>query len=114
MSRSHNIEVPRNGHYFQEWQLRDADGMAIDITGNTIEMDCRAISGSGAVIASAVIGMVEPGNGQFSVKWTGADFDAVEGLTEIVRLAYDLKRTFGGITEIPVRGQIVLMPEVTE
>lgn len=114
MPASLDLEVPRNGNYFQEWRLTDSDKAPLNLTGSTLEMDCRAISGAGAVIASATIVMVEPLNGQFTVNWTGSDFDAVDGPTEVVRLAYDLKRTFGDITEIPVRGHILLIPEVTQ
>lgn len=114
MSRDLDLEVPRNGNYYQEWQLCDSDGEPINLTGATLAMDCRAIAGDTSVIASAAILLVEPLNGQFTVNWDGSDFDNVEGKTEIVRLAYDLKRIAGGIAEIPVRGHIVLMPEVTQ
>lgn len=113
MSASINIEVPRNGHYLAEWRLQDDEGAPIDLTGHEIAMTCRAVAGLGGIIASADINILEPTGGAFTVDWDGADFDGVDGPTEIVRLAYDLKHTGGGTVEVPVRGQIILMPKVT-
>lgn len=114
MSVSLDIEVPRNGHYHQDWQLLDSDSAPINLTGQALTMDCCAIAGGNNVIASATIALNDPINGRFTVTWSGADFGTVKGETEIIRLAYDLKRTFTGISEIPVRGHIILMPEVTQ
>jgi hypothetical protein len=113
MPASLDLEVPRNGDYYQEWQLCDAAGAAIDLTSSVITMACRRIAGAGGIVAAAEIAIVDPTNGQFTVRWKGEDFFEIEGVTEIVRLAYDMRRVAGGITEIPVRGHIVLMPEVT-
>lgn len=110
-----DIEVPRNGHYFEAWQLTDVGGDPISLIGHTITMSARAMAGSGAIVASADIDIDAGADGTFTVKWTGADFDTFPGATEIVRLAYDMKDTGpDGITKLVVRGQIILFPEVTE
>lgn len=109
-----NIEVPRNGHYFEAWQLRDAASLPIDLTGHAIELDIRAIAGAGAVLAQADVDIYDPVNGCFNLTIDGADLGGLPGQTEIVRLAYDLRHIFpDGIKDIPVRGHIILMPEVT-
>lgn len=108
-----DIGVPRNGHYFQTWALTDADGESAALTGHTIEIDIRAAAGSGAVLGSATIEILDPDTA-FSVLIDGSDFDAVGSLTEVVRLSWDLKHTFpDGIIEVPVGGHILLYPEVT-
>lgn len=114
MAVNADINVPRNAHYFEEWRLLDTDGTGLDLTDQTLEMDCRAIAGSGPVIASATISVVEATEGRFTVDWDGADFDGVSVDTEIVRLAYDLLRTDStGTPTIDARGHIVLLPGVT-
>lgn len=110
-----DIRVPRQGSYFQEWQLRDIDEVPIDLTGHTLAADARLIAGDGSVIASADIVMTEAITGRFNIVWNGADFDTVGEHTEVVRVAYDLKHTFpDSLVEVPVAGQLLLMPEVTE
>lgn len=114
MSLDLNIEVPRNGHYCQDWQLADNVGEPIDLTGHALEISVKAVAGQGADIASADIDIHAPTDGLFTVTLAGADFSAVDGATEIVRLAFDLKHTDdGGISRIYPRGQIHLMPGVS-
>lgn len=109
-----NIEVPRNGHYHQAWTLRDSDKAPIDLTGHHLALSIRAIAGTGVVIATATIDIYDAPNGRFDVTIAGSDLNSMSGPSEIVRLAYDLRHVFpDGIMEIPVRGHIILMPEVT-
>lgn len=115
MAAQTQIEVPRNGNYFETWALLSGDGSPIDLTGHTLSMDCRRIAGAGSVIASAEIDIYDPPNGRFTINWDGADFDAVDGVTEVVRLAFDLLHTFpDSIKRVEVRGHLLVMPEVTE
>lgn len=111
--RNFDIEVPRNGHYYELWQITDVDQQPIDLTGHTLSMAARDAAGTGAIIATAILSIDDATAGSFHVKWTGSDFDAVQGATEVVRLAYDFKDTFVGVTKIVCRGHIVLFPEVT-
>jgi len=106
--------VPRNGSYQQDWQLTANDGEPISLVGSELKMDIRPVAGQGDVIASASIDIHDAANGTFTVQIDGADFDAVPGETELVRLAYDLRHTFeDGVQHIYPRGQIQLMPGVT-
>lgn len=110
MAAELDIEVPRNGDYFQEWELADSDGVATDITGHVLELDIRALAG-GPPLASADIEQVS--TTRFSVHINGPDLSGLDGETEIVRLAYGLRHTFpDGIVEVPVRGHVILTPEV--
>lgn len=110
-----DLNVPRNGHFFGELRLTDIDGNAIDVTGHAFAMDAREIAGDGTVIASATVAIVEAADGRISVKWRGADFDAVGEPTVDVVVAYDLKETYpDGTIDIPLRGNLILIPEVTE
>lgn len=108
------LDVPRNGSYFQEWQMLDDENLPIDLTGHTLSADARSVAGEGAVLASATIVLVEANTGRFSMQWDGSDFDAYGDLTVDSRAAFDLKHAHpGGLVVVPVRGQIVLIPEVT-
>lgn len=110
-----NVEVPRNGHYFAEWQLADIDGLPIDLTGHTVSMDARAVAGDSSVVASATLEIIEAAEGMFSVKWDGADFDSFGNVYQISRAAYDLRDEYpDGIIQIPIRGHLLIAPEVTE
>lgn len=107
-----DIEVPRDGHYLEGWRLRDIAGVALNLTGHTVTAAAQAASGTGPVVASAVIDLYDALNGRFNMKWTGTDFAGVEGATEIVRLAWKLRDTApDGITKDIVAGEIILTPE---
>ena len=109
-----DLQVPRNGDYFAEWQLQDNDGDPIDLTGHALTMNARAVAGDAAVLASATLAMVEPLTGRFTVRWHGVDFDGFGNVFSLARASYDLKHLFpDGIVEIPVRGQLLIVPEVT-
>ncbi|WP_066795021.1 hypothetical protein [Sphingomonas soli] len=109
-----NIVLPRQGDFVKEYQFTDTAGVPVDITGHTLTWQARKTAGTGAVLASATITILEASSGRFKAKWHGPDFDEVEGPTEIVRVAHDLKDIYpNGVIDVPVRGQIILLPEVT-
>jgi hypothetical protein len=110
-----DIEVPRNGDYSRTSQLVDDTGAPIDLTGHSLELDVRNFAGEGGPpIATATI-TIEPSHfGIFDELLHGADFSAVAGAFEKVRLAYDLKRTDPtGVITIERRGAVILMPGVS-
>lgn len=107
-----NIGVPRDGHYFEGWHLRDRDGADLNLTGHTLTAAAQFAAGTNPVVASAVIDLYDAVHGRFDMKWTGADFASVPGTTEIVRLSWKLRdRAPDGVTKDIVRGEIVLYPE---
>lgn len=107
-----DIEVPRDGHYHEGWSLTDTDGVALDLTGHVVTAAAQAASGTGPVIASATIDVYDAAHGRLNMTWAGIDFVSVEGLTEIVRLAWKLRDTApDGITKDLVIGEIILTPE---
>lgn len=114
MANSLNLEVPRQGDFVREYELLDQSNAPIDLTGHTLAWSAREAAGSGSVIASATIIVVEAVSGRFRAKWHGPDFDAVGEVTEIVRVAHDLKHTYpGGEIDVPIRGELIIYPEVT-
>lgn len=109
-----DIQVPRNGDYFEEWQLRDIDGNPIDLTGHTLSAQARPTGGDSTVIANAIIAITEAANGQFTFRWRGSDFDGFGNRFALAVAAYDIKHIHpDGIVNIPVRGQLLIPPEVT-
>jgi hypothetical protein len=110
-----DICVPRNGDYFRTWQLVDDEGAPVDLTGHALVLAVRAAAGEeGEPIASATITIEALPHGNFDVLLHGAHFDDVPGPMEIVRLAYDLKRTDPtGIITVEVRGAVILKPGVS-
>jgi len=122
MINSIDIEVPRNGHYQENWQIRaidfDADGKIIyppiDLTGHTLELDVRLSAGQGSVVASADIDIWDAVNGNVTITLAGANFSSVQGVAEIVKLAYDLKDIYpDGIIKVYPRGNVLLIPGVS-
>lgn len=114
MSRSFEIEVPRQGDWFKELALTDIDKAPINLTGATLAWSARAIAGTGAVMATAAVNIIEPTAGRITVRWHGPDFDAFGLPTEVVRVAHDLKLTYpDGIVDVLLRGQLIIYPEVT-
>lgn len=109
-----DIRVPRNGDYFEGWQLNDSEGNPIGLVGSPLDMRIRAVAGQGTVLATASIVIEDAANGIFTVRIDGTSLAAVSGQSEIVYLAYDLRLTYpDGIKAIPVEGQIILTPGAT-
>lgn len=114
MATSFDIEVPRQGDWLKEIQLTDGEGAPSNLTGCTFEWKARAVAGTGAVLASATVTLIDGAEGTFSVQWHGPDFDGFGIATQPVRVAHDLKITFpDGTIDVPVRGQLIIYPEVT-
>lgn len=114
MSLSFDIDVPRQGDFVREYALLDDNDEPINLTGATLMWSARSIAGSGEVLASATINLVEPTGGRFTARWHGPDFDAFGLPTEVVRVAHDLKITFSdSLVDVPLRGQLIIYPEVT-
>jgi hypothetical protein len=113
------IAIPRNGVYEQDWQFRarSVDGRTwepIDLTGHTLTMRFRRAAGQGPVIASATFDIYDALNGWFTVRVNGADFSSIQGSTEIVSIAYDLKDTYpDGNAFVYPSGHALLMPGVS-
>ncbi len=109
-----DIEVPRNGDYFEEWQLIDVAGLPIDITGHTLQAKAQEIAGDGVVVGEATIAIVEAATGRFTMRWRGEDFDDLGEPTVRVSIAYDLKHTYpDGVRIVPAWGFLLLKPEAT-
>ncbi len=108
------IEVPRQADFVREITVEGIDNDAEDLTGATITWSARLIAGTGSVVASGTTTITDALNGKFEVKWHGPDFDSVGEPTEIVRVAHDCKIVLsGGDILVPLRGQLIIFPEVT-
>lgn len=113
------LAIPRNGFYEQDWQFtaRATDGKSwepIDLTGHVLSMKFRYAAGQGPILASADFNIYDPTNGWVTVTVNGGDFYFVQGVTEIVTLAYDLKDTQpDGVAKIYPRGHAMLIPGVS-
>lgn len=109
-----DIRVPRNGDYYEGWEINDADGAPLDLTGVALQLAIRRVAGQGAILAAATITAIDPASGKFNVLIDGESLASVAGQSEIVRLAYDLRLTYpDGVKVIPVEGQIILTPGAT-
>lgn len=109
-----DIEVPRNGNYFKGWTLTDDQNAPLDITGWALKLQIKAVAGSGPVIANATFSGRIDAQGFFNVRINGADFSAVDGPMETVKLAYDFLATdIAAIPIVETRGHIYLTPGVT-
>lgn len=111
-----NIEVPRNGSYFQRWTFRDRlTREPLDISEWTFALDIKSAAGApGSPVGSAIFSDVDGPGGGVNVRIDGADLSEVEGAQEIVRLAYDfLGRDEESVITVEARGQIILMPGVS-
>lgn len=114
MATELNLEVPRQGDLIKELQLTDRAGTPLDITGHSFVWKARSAAGTGAVIATAAVTILEAANGIIRVRWHGPDFDAFGLPTEAVRLAHDLKEIYpDGSIDVPFRGHLTIYPEVT-
>lgn len=115
MSGTLNIEVPRQGDWIKELQLTDIAGVPIDLSGHSLAWSARLVAGSGGVVATATVSILEASEGRIRARWHGPDFDAVGIATQIVRVAHDLKETYpDGSIDVPFRGQLNIYPEVTQ
>lgn len=112
MSATMNFDLPRAGHFLREYTLVGQDDSPIDLSTATITASARDVPG-GTVLASAAVTKTDASAGKFELLWTGSDFDAYGSDSEVARPCYDVKVTDAGVAEIPFRGQINLLPEIT-
>jgi hypothetical protein len=110
-----DIEVQRNAAYARDFLIEDEEGLPIDLTGVTHEFDIKYHAGDpDPPIATATITPgVTPTEGRVTVEIDGADFAAVDGTHEVVRLAYDWIATQDGYRWPLARGYILLTPGVS-
>jgi len=109
-----DIRVNRNADYNETWQIFDNEGVPINITNMDVDMYVRLASGVGSVIAEAVITKNEPEVGIFTILLSGDSFNELAVLSQVDRLAYDIRVTYSdGVRAVPVSGLILLTPGVT-
>ncbi len=109
-----DIAIHRNADYLQEWQFCDNQGQPINIDDIDFSMKVRENAGQGPVVVTADVVRTDVINGRVQFKILGAAFSAIEGQTELVKLAYDIVMTYSdGIKFVPVEGHIILVPGVT-
>jgi len=117
MAANLNIEVPRNGSYFQRWTFRDKlTGSPLDVTAWTFALHVKRAAGiQDGTLAAATFSDVDGPNGGVNVRLDGQALASLEGAQETIRLAYDfLARDEGGVITVQTRGQIILMPGVSQ
>lgn len=115
-----DIEVPRSGSAQFTLLLEDVDGGAVDLTGVDIAMEFRDQSGDASAISTAgievnddVTGVVvtDATGGQLLCTIYGADFSALDGAYEVVRLSHKIRFTKTGDAPLLIYGQVILLSE---
>lgn len=115
----YTIAIPRNGYYQQDWQIkaRSFDLKSwepVDLTGHMLSLSFKKVAGQGSIISSADLDVYDPANGWMTVTVDGSSFSSVDGQTEIVTLAYDLKDIDqDGVSHVYPRGHALLIPGVS-
>jgi hypothetical protein len=110
-----DISVQRNANFARQVTFAAPDGTPIDLTGVIYALDVKHSAGAvesplGSGLANAV---GDPANGVLLIEFDGADFAAVEGSQETVRLAYDLIAIQDGKRFCLLRGAFILEPGVS-
>lgn len=114
MTEIRDLELQRNATLTLEFEVQDATGTALDITGDTFKLDVKARAGDAdPPLASATIAVLDAPTGLISIYLEGSDFSAVAGAFETVRLAYDLIGTIDGKDVPLMRGTLLLVPGVS-
>jgi hypothetical protein len=108
-----DISLQRNTDYVRLYEIvtADAEGVEtpVDLTGAALALDVKLRAGDAdPPIASATITEDDYTLGRVTVALDGSQFDAVEGVNETVRLAYDFIATQDGNTYLLARGAIIL------
>jgi hypothetical protein len=113
--QTHDIAVQRNAEYLRNWSLVDGNRDPVDLTGSTFALDIKYAAGApDPPLASGTVAIEgDPVNGVISVHIDGADFAALPGDQEVVRLAYDLVATQAGLKMVLARGALLLQPGVS-
>lgn len=109
------LQVERNGSMARTLFLEDSLGNPTDLTGVTFAGQVRRAAGvTGSPIAAFTISITDAVNGQVRISIIGSAFDAVEGVQEVVTLAYDIVATKAGEPTVILRGNFYVYPEVTQ
>lgn len=109
-----DLELQRNASLTQEFAVQNSAGQALDITGNTFEMDVKYRGGDAdPALVTAMVTILQPTVGIIQIYLAGSSFAAVPGTKEIVRLAYDLIMMRAGIPVPVARGTLSLVPGVS-
>lgn len=115
-----DIELPRTGSAQFTILAQDVNGGAVDLTGVDIVMEFRDHSGDAATISTAgietnddVTGVIvtDATGGQILLTIYGADFSALDGAYEVVRLSHKIRFTKTGDAPLLIYGQVILLPE---
>lgn len=110
-----DLQVERNGSMARTLLFEDSFGVAVDLTGVTFTGQVRRAAGvSGSPIASFTFSVIDATGGQLVFSILGSAFDAVEGVQEVVTLAYDMIATKDGDPTVIMRGNFYVYPEVTQ
>lgn len=107
-----NIAVQRNAVTPLGFTIYDVDDNIVDLTEYSIVCVIARAEGESPVATIAATEF-EPTLGQFNIVIDGADFSGVDGLTQEVRLAYNILATDNTPdTYVVMRGAIILTPGV--
>lgn len=79
----------------------------VDLSGSTFAMDVKAAPGDGAALVSATIGTTDADEGKLVLSF---DDEAVAAGTYV----YDLVRITGGVREVLIYGQMIVIEGVTQ
>lgn len=124
-----SFEMQRNDTYQETWRISELDAAGIatpmNLTGKVLEMDICRVAGDGAPVVeldeeavSTISGIkvADQGTnpGEFLVTLLGSSFGAVGSSQEQLKLAIDLKITFGtGLAFVYGRGIVTVTPGVS-
>lgn len=114
MAAQFDIEVQRNADYRREYAIVDDDGAPLDLGSATFELSVKYGAGDDdPPIASATVTVIDEPGGIVEVHLSGDQFDAVPGIKDIVRLAYDFIGRQDGDDIVLSRGVLILAPGVS-
>lgn len=109
-----DIAVQRNAILPVGYQLIGNDDTSpLDITGYTLSCRVKYAAGSSVILATPTVTVVNALTGKFDILFDGRMFSAVDGLTEVVNLAYDVLATDTDGPICIMRGTLYLVPGVS-
>lgn len=109
------ISLHRNGSFVRRLVFKDpATGGPVDLTGATFVMRTRRSAGApGSPLATATVTVVNAAGGIIEVSLLGSAFNLVDGLQDIVVLAYDIVMVQSGVPRVLAEGPLLLKPGVS-